>query len=340
MADVQYAVPEWPYALSRPQARGIIKQQPDDFIVSEQLPFEPSGRGEHVYLKIEKTGENTDYVARQLARTAAVRTRDIGYAGLKDRHGRTTQWFSVWLPGRCEPDWSVFANTRIKVLQAVRHDRKLKRGALAGNRFHIRVRHWCGDPVQAELRLQNIQTQGFPNYFTEQRFGRNGDNVNQALVLSDAGQLKPPNSGIYYSAVRAYLFNHQLAERVSRQTWNLPVSGDICMLNGSHSIFAIDHPDEVLFARAAAGDIHPAGMLPGLPDPKQRQQSDAIWRNGEFAPLLELLTASGLTASYRAYRTVPQQLTWKFLSDDVLDLQFSLPPGSYATALLREIVAT
>lgn len=340
MADVQYAVPEWPYALSRPQARGIIKQQPDDFIVSEQLPFEPMGRGEHVYLRIEKTGENTDYVVRQLARVAAVRTRDVGYAGLKDRHGRTTQWFSVWLPGRPEPDWSVFANTPIKVLQTERHDRKLKRGALAGNHFHIRVRQWTGDPVQAELRLQNIRSQGFPNYFTEQRFGRNGDNVNQALALFAAGRLRPPRSGIYYSAVRAYLFNHQLAERVGRQTWNVPVSGDICMLNGSHSVFAIDHSDEVLFARAAAGDIHPAGLLPGLLATKQLLQPDAIWQNGEFAPLLELLTASGLTASYRAYRTLPQQLTWKFLADDVLDLQFSLPSGSYATALLRELVAT
>ena len=102
-----YSLPEWPYAHGGPVGNGSIKTLPEDFIVDERLPFVPTGEGEHVFLLIEKVGENTDYVARALARYAGVRQRDIGFAGLKDRHARTTQWFSIWLPGKQDLDWSV-----------------------------------------------------------------------------------------------------------------------------------------------------------------------------------------------------------------------------------------
>ena len=103
------------------------------------------GEGEHAFLQVQKCGQNTDYVARQLAQVACVRQHDVGYAGLKDRHAVTTQWFSVWLPGKADPDWTELETDHIKVLQAVRHARKLKRGVLSGNRFEITIRDWQAD---------------------------------------------------------------------------------------------------------------------------------------------------------------------------------------------------
>jgi tRNA pseudouridine13 synthase len=101
-------IPVWPYVYGQPSGQGKIRSVPEDFIVTENLAFEPSGVGEHALLQIEKTGENTDYVARQLARFANVRQCNVSFAGLKDRHAVTTQWFSVWLPGKADPDWMQF----------------------------------------------------------------------------------------------------------------------------------------------------------------------------------------------------------------------------------------
>ena len=138
-------IPVWPYVYGQPSGLGKIRSVPEDFIVKENLAFEPSGEGEHAFLQIEKTGENTDYVARQLARFANVRQRDVSYAGLKDRHAVTTQWFSVWLPGKADPDWTQFETNSMKVLHSVRHARKLKRGVLSGNSFKLIIRDWQGD---------------------------------------------------------------------------------------------------------------------------------------------------------------------------------------------------
>jgi len=196
-------------------------------MVQEILSFQPEGSGEHAFLQIQKQGENTEYVARLLARFAGVRQRDIGYAGLKDRHGRTTQWFSVWLPGKEDPDWSQLETPSIQVLQAVRHARKLKRGVLSGNRFQLLIRDWAGDKSRLEMQLQCIKKSGFPNYFGSQRFGHQGQNVNKALALLQGAKVKRELRSIYLSAVRSYLFNQILSQRIIANNWNQAIAGDV-----------------------------------------------------------------------------------------------------------------
>ena len=218
-------LPNWPVAFDGPAGYGKIRSRPDDFIVNEQLGFEPSGSGEHVFLEIEKVGENTEYVARALARFAGVRQRDIGYAGLKDRHARTRQWFSVWLPGKDDPCWEDFATDTIKILGFARHNKKLKRGVLVGNDFCLIVRDWRGDRMQTESILEAIKTHGLPNYFGEQRFGINGQNINQALAMFQGAKVKRPQRSLYLSAVRSFILamsplsveNHQLPNLIASQ---------------------------------------------------------------------------------------------------------------------------
>jgi tRNA pseudouridine13 synthase len=176
-------VAELPFAHGGPPVEGRIRVEPGDFRVDEVLGFEPSGAGEHAFLFVEKIGANTEWVARRIAEKAGVAPIAVGYAGLKDRHAVTRQSFSVQLPGRDDPDWSSLAIPGVRVLAASRHDRKLKRGSHRGNRFRIRVRDVEGDRERVESRIAVIRERGVPNYFGEQRFGRDAGNVDLAREM-------------------------------------------------------------------------------------------------------------------------------------------------------------
>lgn len=328
------------YAYGGPAAQGQLKSQTDDFIVEELLPFQPEGQGEHSFLYIEKCHENTEYVARVLARHAGVRQRDIGFAGLKDRHGRTRQWFSVWLPGKPDPDWQALNSEQLQILTVSRHPRKLKRGVLEGNRFQIRIRDWQGDIDKTQQQLIAIAQQGYPNYFGEQRFGFQGRNLEKALAMFAGQKVKPELRSIYLSAVRSFLFNQILSARVEASNWNRGLDGDVFQLADTHSFFASHTVDELLEQRLESFDIHPTGPLWGKGE--SAAMADALITEQvivqNYPVLTEGLIKAGLEQDRRALRVMPVNLSWEFVASDSLLLAFQLPAGSYATALLREIV--
>lgn len=331
-----------PPAYGGPSGSGCIKSQPDDFVVEERLAFTPDGQGEHQFLYIEKVSENTEYVARLLARHAGVRQRDVSYAGLKDRHARTRQWFSVWLPGKADPDWHAIQSDTLQFLDITRHARKLKRGVLAGNRFSITVRDWQGDAQRLEQQLQAIQQHGFPNYFAEQRFGHNGQNLNKAVAMFAGNRVKPEQRSLYLSAVRAFLFNRVLAARISAGNWNQALSGDILQLDKTHSQFLALEIDTTLLQRLATGDIHPTGPLWGMGQSAtqgEAQQLEAT-EMARHTDLVDGLVKAGLEHDRRALRVLPQHLHWAFQPNNHLQLHVTLPTGSYATALLKEIITS
>jgi len=327
-----------PFAYGLPPGKGVIRHNPEDFIVQEQLGFPLSGEGEHVFLQIEKRGENTDLVVGQLARFAGVTKRDVGFAGLKDKHAITTQWMSIWLPGRDMPDWTGFASESIKILNIDRHSRKLKRGALLGNNFTLRVRDLQGDQSKMSQRLEQIKQHGVANYFGEQRFGHQGRNIISALALFQGAKVKRQQRSIYLSAARSYLFNQILSERVRRQEWNKALTGDLLILDQSGSFFKLDDLDENIIQRMKAGKIHATGALwgqgtsdlTGLP---RDIECAVIDQHSELANGLE---GMGLKQQRRALRVNVDSLTWQFIDDKTIELRFFLPAGSYATAVLRE----
>ena len=333
-------IPVWNYAYGGPGSLGTIKSKPADFIVEEQLPFEPEGAGEHVFLQIQKCGENTDYVARMLARFAAVRQRDVSYAGIKDRHAKTVQWFSVWLPGKDDPDWNKLETENIKICQVMRHARKLKRGVLSGNDFQITIRQWEGNGEAMESQLLQIKEQGFPNYFGVQRFGHQGKNVSKALTMFQGEKVKREQRSIYLSAVRSYFFNQLLAKRISLGNWNQAVSGDVCVFDCSNSFFSTDQIDDSITQRVKTGVIHPAGLLFGQQDSETKNEAWNIEQDifHTNLPLTKGLIEYGMTSGRRAFRVFPTKFEWEFLPEMKVVLKFSLPAGSYATSLLRELV--
>ncbi len=333
----QYTIPEWPRAWGGASGAGKIKQRHEDFRVNEELIFSAEGQGEHVFIQLQKDGENTEYVARQLARLAGVRQRDIGYAGLKDRHAVTTQWFSIWLPGKSEPDWREIEMETIKILHVTRHLRKLKRGAIKCNHFVIVIRDWQGDEKRFVEQLEKIKNHGFPNYFTEQRFGREGRNISKAISLFQGQSVKRQQRGLYLSAARSWLFNQILADRVQSGSWNRLVEGDKCQLNSTHSLFDFDSTDIDLVSRCQAGDIHPTGILFGQTKTPITEQTNKIL--SRYTELTEGLLKFDLTADYRVLRVIPENLSWEKTGMDQWRLTFSLPSGVYATALIRELLS-
>jgi len=335
-----FDIPEWPYFLGAPQAEGIIRSCPEDFVVEEVPRVHPEGEGSHLWLWVEKRSANTDWVAKELARAAACAPRDVGYAGLKDRHAVTRQWFSVPANGETAEALEKAVIEGVKILEACHHTRKLKRGTLDGNRFHLKVREFEGDREQTVRRLEQIRTTGVPNYFGPQRFGHGGQNVEKGLrLLQDNTRMPHNKKSIYLSAIRSFLFNQVLAERVRRGDWYMIIDGDLAMLDGTQSIFPCDKPDADIEDRARRLDIHPTGPMPGekgtQPGGLAAELEQAVL--GNWPQLTQVLKAQRVEASRRALRLYPAGLEWRFEGGD-LALVFALPPGSYATTVLREVL--
>jgi tRNA pseudouridine13 synthase len=331
-----------PHALGGPVGTAAIKRIPDDFIVEEQLGFTPSGEGEHVFLRIEKRGENTDYLARQLARLAAVPLRNVGYAGLKDRHGSTIQWFSVQLPGQVGPDWSVLTSDAVRVLDVTRNNRKLKKGAASGNYFEIRLRELDAARLELETRLATISERGVPNYFGPQRFGRNGGNLDRAreLFANSGLRIDHHRRGMYLSAARSEIFNHILAERVRQGNWDKAMSGDVFMFPDSQSFFKPDTITDEIVERVKARRIDPSGVLWGTAASTASDHALAIEQHvaARYPDLCAGLEGVGMETARRPFRLSPEGLSWDFPEDDVLRVSFTLPAGAFATVVLRELV--
>ena len=318
-----------------------IRVSAEDFFVEELPAFEASGAGEHLLLTIEKRGMNTAFAAKRIAAWAGVDESAIGQAGMKDRHAVTRQRFTVWLPKKVAPDFDALQSDDLRVLDHAWHARKLPRGALAGNRFVLVLRDVEGQRDAIDARLQAIATQGVPNYFGEQRFGRGGNNVQQAVAMFAGRRVKREERSMLLSAARSELFNRVLAARVEAGTWNSALDGEVWMLDGSRSVFGPEALTDALQARLDGFDIHPTGPLWGEGELRSgdvaREVELAAMQGDSATRLRNGLERAGLKQERRALRLQPSELRWQWLDDAALELRFALPPGCYATTVLREL---
>ena len=356
-----------PRAFGAPLGRGRLRVEPEDFVVEEELGFAPAGAGSHVLLKVRKRGANTDWVARELARAAGCRPHDVGYAGLKDRHAVTTQWFSVPLPrrprtardgaaapvaaddagvgSRAAPntasqalhDLAAIRGSDFEVLEAHAHAKKLPRGALAGNRFAIRIRDLDASDALLAQRFEAITRNGVPNYFGPQRFGREGGNLGKITRDLDAIPLRERT--YILSAARSLIFNAVLAERVIEGTWHQLESGDVANLNGRGSVFPVEAVDDTLRERAERLDIHPTGPLWGADEPMTAGRICGLEEcvAAELEEPCALVIAAGMRQERRSLRLAVRELDWTREGPDVV-LRFRLTKGSFATTVLRELI--
>jgi tRNA pseudouridine13 synthase len=311
---------ETPFAHGGPLGEAHFRSQLTDFNVREILGFEPEGQGEHHYVQISKRGVNTEWVAQKIAKFTGVKLLDVGFCGQKDRYGITSQWFSVYCPKSPSVDWSGFGllnNNELTIESFSKGSRKLRRGQHQSNQFSIILRAISSIDVQLiNEKLMQIRDYGVPNYFGEQRFGRNQNNLVAAKRwLEDKVPLsKLGSKGMIMSAARSYIFNLVLAERVRQGSWQSVLEGDSSP-NATGPLWGRGRP----LVNSVTLELETQILAP-------HQE----WLNG--------LEHCGLSQERRELVMMPQNLSWQ-MNADSLQLDFGLAPGQFATALLREVFA-
>ncbi|OLF55387.1 tRNA pseudouridine(13) synthase TruD [Pseudomonas chlororaphis] len=330
-----------PRAYGESLGSAVLKATAEDFQVDEVLDIPLTGEGEHLWLWVEKRGLNTEEAARRIAKAAGVPLRTVSYAGLKDRQALTRQWFSVQLPGKADPDLSAAENDTLKILKLTRHKRKLQRGAHAANGFTLRLTQLQADKAGIEERLQSIAKQGIPNYFGAQRFGHNGGNLADARDWA-ARKALPEQRNVrsrLLSTARSYLFNRVLAARVADGSWQRAQVGDLLAFTDSRSFFPAGEA-ECSDPRLAILDLHPTGPQWGEGESPAAGETHRLEQQvaaGE-ADLRDWLIKAGMSHERRILRLPIGGLTWHYPSLDILQLEFVLPAGCFATVLVRELV--
>ncbi|ADO10606.1 putative hydrogenase subunit [Pantoea vagans C9-1] len=351
------------YLHGTPTAVGVIKANPEDFVVVEDLGYSADGEGEHLLVRIRKVGANTRFVAEALAKYLGIHQRDMSYAGMKDRHAVTEQTLCFRLPGNAMPDLRGFSLEGVDILQVVRHKRKLRIGALAGNAFRLVIRQ-ISDRDAVETRLVQVRDAGAPNYFGEQRFGRGGNNLVMAekwarneIIIRDRNK-----RSLMLSAARSALFNQVTSARLQQQgSLTQVLNGDALQLTGRGSWF-VAQPDELAESqrRVEQHALRITAPLPGRGQPGPQAdalafEQQALPGRGQPGPqadalafeqqaladeslLLGLIEREKVDAARRAMLVVPRDMQWGWWDDVTLELSFWLPAGSFATSVVRELL--
>ena len=341
-----------------PGVGGAARVSEEDFRVEELPLYLPAGEGSHLYLEVEKRGRNTADVARELAAALGVEAREVGYAGLKDKRAVTVQRFSVPLPPRQDPAEVVrkaasLEGQGFRVRSAARHGNKLKPGHLRGNRFTIILRG-CDDAAgpllpRAEAICAVLRARGVPNLFGPQRFGQRGDNAALGLaILQRAPEARRASRDRFLrrlalSALQAELFNRCLAARLRDGLFASAIDGDVLKKRGTGGLFvsqdaALDGP------RVAAGEVDPCGPLPGHDLFAARGEAlareEAVVAGSGVDPRSFVVGGDEMRGTRRPYRIAIDELEVRALEGEprALELTFALPKGSYAVAVVREVM--
>lgn len=323
-------------------AKLTIRNSPEDFVVVEEPLYAPSGDGKHTFLLVEKRGRTTEQVARELARVAEVTSRDVGYAGRKDRHAVTRQWFSV--PGLAPEQGKAFSLTGAEVLESVRHEHKLKTGHLRGNRFEIVVRaDSVVDLERAQAKAEELVRRGMPNRYGDQRFGRDGDNADKARRLL-AGELRSPDrreARFLVSALQSEIFNAVLKERAEKH--DEVMLGDLARVEESGGLFWVDdlareQPRATAFEISATGPIF--GTKVRAPVAEAAELETRVFETYGIPQPGELRLPRGIRArgTRRPLRVRPEALRIEALAPgegEGVRVCCGLPSGAYVTVLLE-----
>ncbi len=343
-----------------PGIGGVLRTSVDDFLVDEEPAYLPGGTGDHVFVRIEKRGLTTPMTIDRIARALSVRSRDIGVAGMKDRHAVTRQWLS--LPPPVTPEAAgALAIEDVTILEVSRHPHKLRTGHVRANRFVLRVRGTSVGVEEAVARSRAIidalaAAPGAPNWYGEQRFGREGDNAEKGLAIV-RGEMRPPRdhklARLLVSALQSELFNRWLVARLADGLYAKVLAGDVMHklrdpdaapgeVRSGGGMFVSDAPD-VDEARLLAGEVGITGPMFG--ERMRRPAEDSAAAAREAA----ILDAAGLSIeSFATVRSIAEgtrrDATIEVGSpsvravEDAVEVAFSLPGGAYATTIMRELM--
>lgn len=326
-----------------PPTGGRVGPEPEDFRVDEVPLYAASGKGEHQYIQVRKRLLTTPDMVRRVARAAGINEREIGYAGLKDKHAVTTQWLSLF--SKTTISVGLDLGPGIEIVEATRHENKLRTGHLLGNRFTITLLGMQADAAErAAAVVARLRAEGLPNYFGAQRFGHGGRNVADALAWLARGARGRNRfeQKLFPSVVQSEIFNRYLSARLALGKTEL-ILGEVVRLEGAGAMFRVDDLAKEQ-PRFAARDLHLTGPMIG---PKMRPAAaDALALEQRLASELGLdeamLGALGRQApgARRDLFAPLTDLSIETLHDraePALRLSFTLPSGGYATEVIRQL---
>lgn len=329
------------YLNGKPTATAKIKAQPEHFQVNEVLGYEFTGNGEHLMVRIRKTGENTSFVANELAKACGVKSKDVSWAGLKDRHAVTEQWLSIHLPKGDTPDFSDFLAQypSIEIVATTRHNKKLRPGELAGNQFVVTLSE-VSDVKDVLRRLESIATTGVPNYFGSQRFGNQGNNIEEARRWGKENvRTRNQNKrSMLLSAARSWIFNSIVSERIEQGLFNTVIEGDMLETQSSLVLAQESNLAELNESLVKGLSDITAAMAGDNALPTQAKALELEQPHLDAEPdLMALIRGNRMRHDRRAISLKAQDLTWQAEGDSVT-LRFSLDAGCFATSIVRELV--
>ncbi|KJY83602.1 pseudouridine synthase [Vibrio galatheae] len=329
------------YLNGKPVAKGKLKVKPEHFQVNENLGFDFTGNGEHLMVRIRKTGENTSFVANELAKACGVKSKDVSWAGLKDRHAVTEQWLSVHLPKGDAPDFSAFLAEypSIEIIATDRHNKKLRPGDLVGNQFVVTLSE-VTDVADVVARLESVVKAGVPNYFGSQRFGNQGNNLEEARRWGreNVRTRNQNKRSLYLSAARSWIFNTILSDRIEKGLFTQPILGDLIHQAEQRITVEADNLANVS-QHVASGQANITAALAGdnaLPTLEDALSLEQPHLDAE-PDLMALIRGNRMRHERRDICLMPQDLTWH-VEDDQVTLTFSLDAGCFATAIIRELI--
>ncbi|MBU1658277.1 tRNA pseudouridine(13) synthase TruD [bacterium] len=347
------------YSLGHSSIDFHFRQSSRDFVVEEIPLYEFSGEGEHLVLYVRKKNLSTLELVGILAKYLGIKNKDIGYAGLKDKHAMTKQYIS--LHKKYEEAMEKFSDENIKIISKTHHNNKIKIGHLRGNRFFIRLKKV--NPTSAlkiDEALKNINTFGMPNFFGYQRFGNDGDNhiEGEKIAKGEKRERNPKIKKLLINAYQSHLFNLWLSRRLEINTLvksfetseletllNMPneelkklkaqkhpfklITGDIMEHYPYGRLFEFDGTQEDI-ERFMKRSISPTGLLCG------NKVKHALGQAGEIEKDFDdVISEDGA----RRYAWIyAENIEGKYRSEEAwYELNFSLPKGSYATVFVEEI---
>ncbi|HWF59559.1 MAG TPA: tRNA pseudouridine(13) synthase TruD [Nitrospira sp.] len=328
-----------------PGIGGEIRTVPEDFQVDERPLYLPCGEGEHLYMTITKRGLSTPDLVRRLSSTLGVKAQAIGVAGLKDTRAVTTQMVSLQGIHPEQVSRLKVDDTVLNVQILGHHRNRLRTGHHAGNHFRLVIRDVADHAAETvPAILQQLSTRGVPNYFGPQRQGKDGENYRiGALLLHDARRREKMSRATriwYLNSYQSFLFNRILARRIDRL--DKVIVGDWAMKSDNGACFQVEDAEKEQ-SRADRFEISPTGILFGSrvswanDEPGRIEEAVIAEAGATKESLVAAAKACGFRGERRTLRIPLAELEWS-LGDAALTLSFSLPPGAYATSVLRELM--
>lgn len=326
-----------------PGTGGRIRSELEDFQVTEVAAYPFDGEGEHLYLWLEKRGHTTKWILETIQKQMGIKPRDIGVAGLKDRHAITRQWISI--PRKFEDRLEALNLEGLTLLETKYHSNKLGIGHLRGNVFKLRVRGIDPNSIsdvmsRAQVILDRLEVMGVPNYFGPQRFGNTGENAVRGLELVRNGRMRGPESiplkRFLIGSLQSLLFNHYTRLRLERGFYDSLLEGDVAKKHDTGGMFTV--ADSVLESpRATRLEVSATGPLHGKKVMPAHGPSKALEEEVLAAFELENAAFKDRAGSRRITRIKMDGLKLEACEDGFW-LEFALPKGSFATVVLREVM--